>query len=203
MINFDEVTGENRREHNLHWQQIHDHSYRILIVSRFGSIKRLLNLINQPPETDKIYLHFEDLNEPKYRLLINKHKEFDLKHCKDPNIFTEYSNDIKNVYKSIKQHNPGKEEKGKKGKKVLIVFDHMIANMINNKKNFIQSSLNYLLGAGNQINLYFFSHSHTSKYLNSTHIFLMKITERQEFQQVAINNSSDIDLKDFMKLYKT
>ena len=38
--------------------------------------------------------------------------------------------------------------------------------------------------------------------LNSTHYFIMKIPNKQEPQQIALNQSSDIDLKGFMNLYK-
>ena len=38
--------------------------------------------------------------------------------------------------------------------------------------------------------------------LNSTHFFIMKIPNKRELQQIALNYSSDIDFKDFMKIYK-
>ena len=38
--------------------------------------------------------------------------------------------------------------------------------------------------------------------LNSTHYFIIKISKNRELQQIAINHLSDIDFKDFMKLYK-
>ena len=38
--------------------------------------------------------------------------------------------------------------------------------------------------------------------LNSTHFFIMKIPNKRELQQIALNNLSDIDFKDFMKIYK-
>ena len=38
--------------------------------------------------------------------------------------------------------------------------------------------------------------------LNSTHLFIMKIPNKRELQQIALNHSSDIDFKDFMKIYK-
>ena len=38
--------------------------------------------------------------------------------------------------------------------------------------------------------------------LNSTHFFTMKIPKKKELQQITLNHSSDIDLKDFMKNYK-
>ena len=38
--------------------------------------------------------------------------------------------------------------------------------------------------------------------LNSAHFFIMKIPNKRELQQSVLNHSSDIDFKDFMKIYK-
>ena len=38
--------------------------------------------------------------------------------------------------------------------------------------------------------------------LNSTHFFIIKIPNKRELQQIALNHSSDIDFKDFIKIYK-
>ena len=38
--------------------------------------------------------------------------------------------------------------------------------------------------------------------LNSTHFFIMKIPNKRELKQIALNHSSDIDFKDFVKIYK-
>ena len=38
--------------------------------------------------------------------------------------------------------------------------------------------------------------------LNSTHFFIMKILNKRELQQIALKHSSDIDIKDFMNIYK-
>ena len=59
MINFDDYTHENKIEHNLSWSYIPDHPYRILIVGVSGSGKSnaLLNLINNQPDIDKVYLY--------------------------------------------------------------------------------------------------------------------------------------------------
>ena len=48
MINFDDVTKENKKERNPNWPQIPDHPYRILIIGGSGSGKTnsLFNLIN-------------------------------------------------------------------------------------------------------------------------------------------------------------
>ena len=59
MINFDDYTNENTIEHNSKWPYIPDHPYRILIIGGTGSGKTnaLLNLINNQPDIDKIYLY--------------------------------------------------------------------------------------------------------------------------------------------------
>ena len=88
----------------------------------------LLNLINNQPDIDKIYLYEKDPYEAKYRYLINKREKVGLDHFNDPRDFIEYSNDMQDVRKNIEDYNPGKK------RKILIVFDDMIADMINNKK---------------------------------------------------------------------
>ena len=60
--------------------------------------------------------------------LINKRKSTGLKHLNDPKAFIEHSNDMQDAYKNIEEHNADNE------RKILIVFDDMIADMINNKK---------------------------------------------------------------------
>ena len=58
MINFDDYANENKIQDNLNWPYIPDHSYKILIIGGSGSGKTnaLLNLINNQPDIDKIYL---------------------------------------------------------------------------------------------------------------------------------------------------
>ena len=130
MINFDYYTYKNKTEHTPKWPYIPDHPYRILIIGGSGSGKTnaLLNLINNQPDIDKIYLYAKDPYEAKYQFLINKRESIGLKHFNDPKAFIEYSNDMQDVYKNIEEYNLGKK------RKVLIVFDDMIADMINNKK---------------------------------------------------------------------
>ena len=59
MINFDDYTNESKAQHNENWPYIPDHPYRILITGGSGSGKTnaLLDLINNQPDIDKIYLY--------------------------------------------------------------------------------------------------------------------------------------------------
>ena len=61
----------------------------------------MLNLINHQLDTDKIYVCTKDLYKAKYQFLISKCEKVDLKYYNDPIAFTEYLNDIQNVYKNI------------------------------------------------------------------------------------------------------
>ena len=131
MINFDNYTNEKKTEHTSKWLHIPDHPYRILILGGSGSrkTKTLLNLIIDQPDIDKIYLYGKDPFEAKYQYLINKHEKVVLDHIKDPKIFIEYPNDMQDVYKNIEDYNPSKN------RKILIIFDDMITDMINNKRH--------------------------------------------------------------------
>ena len=199
MINFHAYTNENKIGHNLKWPYIPDHPYRILIVGGSGSGKTnaLLNLINNQPGIDKIYLYAKDPYETKYQYLINKREKVGLDHFDDPKAFMEYLNDMQDVYKNIEDYNPGKK------RKILIVFYDMIADMINNKKlNPVVSEL-FIRSRKLNISIVFITQSYfkVSK-LNSAHFFIMKIPNKRELQQIAVNHSSYIDFKDFMKIYK-
>ena len=146
MINFDNYTSKNKTINNKNWPYIPDYSYRILIIRDSGSGKTnlLLNLIENQPDIDKIYLYAKDLSESKNQFLINKRESICINHFKDPKAFIDYSNDMHDVYKNIDNYNPDKENK------ILIVFDDMIADMINNKKlNQIVTEIVTLLEAEN------------------------------------------------------
>ena len=87
-----------------------------------------MNLINNQPDIEKIYLYAKDSYEAKYQYLINKREKVGLDHFKDLKSFIKYSTDMQDVYKNIGDYNPGKK------RKMLIVFHDMIADMINNKR---------------------------------------------------------------------
>ena len=104
------------------------------------------------------------------------------------------------VYKNIDNYNP------EKGNKILIVFDEMIADMTNNKKlNSIVIEL-FIRCRKLNISLVFISQSYfklpKDVRNNSTHFFIMKIPDKTELQQIAINHSSDINTKNFINIYK-
>ena len=74
MINFDDYVNESKTEYNKNQPYTPDHPYRILIIGGSGSGKTnlLLNLIENQPDIDKIYLYVKDPYESKYQYLINK-----------------------------------------------------------------------------------------------------------------------------------
>ena len=112
----------------------------------------------------------------------------------------EYSNDMQDVYKNIEDCNLNKK------RKILIVFDDMITDLINNKKlNPVVTEL-FIRGRKLNISIVFITQSYfkvpKDVTLNSAHVFIMKIPNKRELQQIALNHSSDIDFKDFMKIIK-
>ena len=191
MINFDEYTNENKREHIPNWSYIPDHPYRILRIGGSGSGKTnaLLNLIHNQPDIDKIYLYAKDPYENKYQFLINKRESVGISHLNDPKAFIEYSNDMHDVYKNIDNYNLDEENK------ILIAFDDMIADMIN-KLSSVVTEL-FIRGRKLNISLVFISQSYLKVPKdgrnNSTHSFIMKIPNKRELKQIAINHSSDIN----------
>ena len=103
MINFDDNVNEHKTKHKKNWPYIPDNPYRILIIGGSGSgkTKVLLNLIENQPYIDKIYLYAKDLYEAKYQFLFNKRESVGINNFNDPKAFIEYSNDIRDVYKIL------------------------------------------------------------------------------------------------------
>ena len=99
MINFYDYANETKAKHNLDWPYIPDHPYRILIIGVSGSGKTnaLLNLINNHPYIDKIYLYAKYSYKAKYQLLINTREKTGLKYFDDTKAFIAYSNDMQDV----------------------------------------------------------------------------------------------------------
>ena len=130
MINLDNITNENNKKHNEIWSYIPDHPYRILIIGASGSGKTntLLSLIKEQNDIDKIYLYANDLSKPKHEFLMKKRKNAETKLLNDPNAFIECSNTMNDLYENIDDYNPNRK------RKILIVFDDMIADIMSNKK---------------------------------------------------------------------
>ena len=204
MIDFDEYVNKDKTVHNKDWPYIPDHPYRILIIGGSGSGKTnaLINLINEPNHIDKIYLYARDLNKPKYEYLIKKREDVSIKHLNNPNAFIECSNTMGDVYDNIDNID---YYNSNRGRKILIVFDDMIADIMTNRR--FQAIIKELFIRCRKLNisLVFITQSYFSVpkdvRLNSRHYLIMKINNRKELQNIAINHSVDIGYKDFMKIY--
>ena len=145
-------------------------------------------------------MYTKDPYEDKYQFLVRRRENIAVKHFNDSKAFIEYSNDMRDVFENINDYNPDKENK------ILIVFDDMIADIINNKKlNSIVTQL-FITGRKLNISLVFITQSYfkvpKDLRLNTTHFFIMKIPDKRELQQIAINHSSDRDFKEFINIYK-
>ena len=131
-----------------------------------------MNLIDNQPCIDKIYLYAKDPYKANYQYLINIREKVGLKRFNDPKASIEYSNDMCYVYKNIDEYNIDKELK------ILIVFDDMIADIIKNKKlNSIVTEL-FIRGRKINISLVFITQSYfkipKDVRLNTTHFFYLK-----------------------------
>ena len=170
MINLDSITNKNNKEHNKKWPYILNHPYRVLIIGGSGSgeTNALINLINEQNDIDKIHLYARDLNVPKYEYLIKKRENVGIiKHLNNANAFIECSNTMHDVYENINDYNL------KRRRKIVIVFDDMVADIMTNKK--FQSIIKELFIRCRKLNIslvfitqYYFSVPKDVR-LNSTH----------------------------------
>ena len=187
MFNLDSTTNENNKEQIKKWPLTPDYLYRILIIggSGLGKANALLNLISQQDDIDKIYLYAKDLSEPKYEVLTKRYEDAGTKHL---NAFIECSNTMDDTYENIDDYNPNRE------RKILIVFDDMVADVMANKK--FQAIIKGLLIRCRKLNisLMFITQSYFSVpkdvRLNSTHYLIMKFNNKRELQNIAINHSA-------------
>ena len=167
--------------------------------SESGKTNALVNLINEQNDIDKIFLYTKDLSEPKYEYLIKNRENSGTKHFNDPNAFIECSNTMDGVYDNINDYDLSR-------KKILIVFDDIIADIMTNKK--IQSLIKGLFISCRKLNIslafitQFYFAVTKDVGLDLTHYLNMKIKNKRKLQNIAINHSADIDYKDFMKSYR-
>ena len=141
-------------------------------------------------------MYAKDLSEPKYEFLIKKREDAGIKHSNYSNAFIECSNIMDDVYENNDYYNPTRKTK------ILIVFDDMIADIMSNKKIQVVVKELFIRCRNLNISLVFITHYYFSVpkdiRLNSTHYLIMKINNKKELQNFAINHSADIDYKDFM-----
>ena len=185
MRNYNELVEIN---HNPNWPYIPDHPYRTLIIGGSGSGKAnvLLNLIkHQQPDVDKNDFCFKNLFESKYQLLINVGKKVEMRKIKNSWTLFDCSQTIDDVHENVEDYNSTKK------RKVLIVFDDMIADM---EANGFSSEVK---------NLKFHFLLYQNLFTIILHYFIMEILiKKRDLQQIASNHSSDIKFKDLIKLYK-
>ena len=132
--------------------------------------------------------------------MVKKSKNDGIKHLSGPNAFIECSNTMDDVYENIGDYNPNRK------RKILIVLDDMIADIMINKT--FQAIIKELFIRCRKLNIslvlitqsYFFVPKDVR--LNSTHYLIMKIKNRKELQNIAINHSANIDYNDFMRIYR-
>ena len=143
MINFDDVTKKNIKEHNLNLQQIPDHPYKIWIIGGSESEKAnsLFNLIWHQPDIDKSYLYVKDPYEAKCQFLIDTQGSTSLKNWMMLKLLLNI--DMANIYTNVEEYNQNKKLK------ILIFFDNMIADMLSNNNHNPIFELNYLCEIGN------------------------------------------------------
>ena len=168
--------------------------------SESGKTNTLLNLINKQKDINKSYMSANDLSEPKYEYLIKNRENAEIKHLNDSKAFIECSNTMNDIFENIDNYNPNRR------RKILIVFDDMIADIMTNKK--FQSIIKELFIRCRKLNIslvfitqsYFYGSKDVG--LNSTHYLIMKINNKRELQNIAFNHSANIDYQDFMKIYR-
>ena len=202
MLNLDNIVSNKNKNKNTTGSSSSERdnwSFRMLIIGPSGSGKTnsLLHLINNLHPFDKIYLYAKDLHELKKEYLINKREQAEIKNLNDPHAFIEYSDDMNDVLDDINNYNKNRD------KKVLIIFDDMIADIEYNK-NF-KRIIKELFYRPRKINvsIVFITQSYfralKDARVNSTHYILMKIGNKKELKSIAEEKSGNLDYKDFLK----
>ena len=197
MLNLDNIVSNKKKSSS----ENDDWPFRMLIIGPSGSGKTntLLHLIDKFHPIDKIYLFAKDTDEDKYQYLINKREQAGIKNLNDPQAFMEYSSDMNDVLEDINSYNK------KRDKKVLIIFDDMIADIMRSEKFKVIVKELFIRCRKLNIFIVFITQSYfrTPKdaRLNSTHYILMKISNKKELKSIAEENLDHLDFKHFLKLY--
>ena len=197
MLNLDNIVSNKKKSSS----ENDDWPFRMLIIGPSGSGKTntLLHLIQKFHPIDKTYLYAKDTDEEKYQYLINKREQAGIKNLNDPHAFIEYSSDMHDVLEDINNYNKNRD------KKVLIIFDDMIADIMRSEK--FKAIVKELLIMCRKLNIsiVFITQSYfrTPKdaILNNTHYILMKMGNKKELKSIAGENLDHLDFKDFLKIY--
>ena len=196
MLNLDDIVS-NKKEN----KERNDWPFRMLTIGPSGSGKTntLLHLINNFHPVDKIYFYAKDTDEKKYQYLINKREQAGIKNLNDPHAFIEYLSDMNDVLEDINNYNKNRD------KKVLIIFDDMIADIMRSEKFKAIVKELFIRCKKLNISIVFITKSYfrTPKdaRLSSTHYILMKIGNKKELKSITKENSGHLDFKDFSKIY--
>ena len=197
MLNLDNIVINKKKISS----ESDDWPFRMLNIGPSGSGKTntLLYLIDKFRPIDKIYLYAKDTDEDKYQYLINKREQARIKNLNDPHAFIEYLSDMNDVLEDINNYNK------KRDKKLLIIFDDMIADIMRSEKFKAIAKELFIRCRKLNISIVFIPQSYfrTPKdaRLNSTHYIQMKIGNKKELKSIAEENSGHLGFKDFLKIY--
>ena len=195
MFNLDDIVNNKKENKDNDWP------FRMLIIGPSGSGKTntLLHLINNFYFIDKIYLYAKFTDEKKHLFLINKREQAGIKNLNDPHAFIEYSNDMNDILDGINNYNKNRD------KKVLIMFDDMIADIMRSEKFKAIVKELFIRCRKLNISIVFITQSYfrtlKDARLNSIHYILMRIGNQKELESIAEENSGHLDFKDFLKIY--
>ena len=139
MFNLDNLT---EKDDNKDWP------YRNVIIGPSGSGKTnyLCSIEKDNNIIDKIYLHAKDLEEPKYKLLLDKREKTGINFNNDPTAFIEYTNSMDDILSNIEDYN-----KKSRNRKILLIFNDMISHVMPDKK--AQRILKYLFIRRRKLNI--------------------------------------------------
>ena len=197
MLHLDNIVSNKKKSSS----ENDDWPFRMLIVGPSGSGKTntLLHLIDKFNPIDKIYLYDKDTDEEKYQYLINKREQAGIENLNDLHVFIEYSSDMNDVLEDINSYYKNRN------KKVLIIFDDMIADVMRSEKFKAIVKELFIRCRKLNISIVFRTQSYfrtpEDARLNSTHYILMKISNKKEPKSIAEENSGYLDIKDFLKIY--
>ena len=194
MLNLGDIVSNKKKSSS----ENDDWPFRMLIIgpSGAGKMNTLLHLINKFHPIDKIYLYAKDTDEEMYQYLINKREQAGIKNLNDPHAFIEYYNDVLENINNYKKN---------RDKKVLIIFDDMIADIMRSEKFKAIVKELFIRCRKLNISILFITQSYfrtpRDARLNSTHYILMEIGNKKELKSIAAENSGHLDFKEFLKVY--